>query len=301
MSGKTSTGDPMHVTPGSTLSCSDTPRVQDGPRPPPERGEVGDPTILTITATYRDPPCQIELSKLVQTGGTAKTTTTAALGVLLARSGWALHLVDMDPQASLTRTFDERDPADRLYFSLRDRTGLPVNDIGDGLTLSPSSLTLSQLESELVGKPGREYSLRTSLEQTRVPEDTVILLDCPPSLGILAVNCLCAAGGLIVVVQPGGFELHAVVHLNMTIRGIQELANPDLTLLRTILTNCHKRRSITGRVEEEVARIHNVLGSVREDARLLYATTGGTLVKLNRSNALDDYAEVVERLRVLIV
>ena len=133
-----------------------------------------------------------------------------------------------------------------------------------------------------------------------MPGETVVLLDCPPSLGILAVNCLCAAGGLIVVVQPGGFELHAVVHLDMTIRAIQEQANPGLTVLGTILTNCHKRRNITGRVEEEIARIHNVLGSVRADARLLYATTGGTLTKLKRSNALDDYAEVVERLRTLI-
>ena len=133
-----------------------------------------------------------------------------------------------------------------------------------------------------------------------MPEDTVVLLDCPPSLGILAVNCLCAAGGLIVVVQPGGFELHAVIHLDMTVRAIQQHANPDLTVLGTILTNCHRRRNITGCVEEEIGQIHNILGSVRADARLLYATTGGTLVKLKRSNALDDYAEVVERLRILI-
>lgn len=211
-----------------------------------------------------------------QKGGTAKTTTAAALGVLLGRSGMAVHLVDMDPQASLTRTFGERDPADRLYFSLRDRTGLPINEIGDNLTLSPSSIAVSQLENELIGEPGREYFLRTALEQTRLPEDTVVLLDCPPSLGILAVNCLCAAGGLIVVVQPGGFELHAVIHLNMTVRAIQQQANPDLTVLGTILTNCHRRRNITGRVEEEIGRIHNILGSVRADARLLYATTGGT-------------------------
>lgn len=128
----------------------------------------------------------------------------------------------------------------------------------------------------------------------------IVLLNCPPSLGILAVNCLCAAGGLIVVVQPGGFELHAVIHLDMTIRTIQQQANPDLTVLGTILTNCHRRRNITCRVEEEMGRLHNILGSVRADAILLYATTGGTLVKLKRSNALDDYAEVVKRLRVLI-
>ena len=235
-----------------------------------------------------------------QKGGTAKTTTAAALGVWLSRFGMDVHLVDMDPQASLTRTFGQMDLEDRLYFSVSDRTGLPINNIGNGLTLSPSSLALSQLESELVGEPGREYFLRTSLEQTDFPKDTVVLLDCPPSLGILAVNCLCAAGGLIVVVQPGGFELHAVVQLDMTVRAIQERANPDLTVLGTILTNCHRRRAITVRVQEEIARIHNILGSVRADAQLLYATTGGTLMKLKRSTALDDYAEIAERLRTLI-
>lgn len=235
-----------------------------------------------------------------QKGGTAKTTTTAALGVLLSRCGMAVHLVDMDPQASLTRTFGERDPADRLYCSLRDRTGLPINEIGDNLTLSASSITLSRAETELIGEPGREFFLRTALEKTRLPGDAVVLLDCPPSLGILAVNCLAAAGGLIVVIQPGGFELHAVIHLDMTIRAIQEYVNPDLAVLGTILTNCHKRRAITGRVEEEIAQVHNILGSIRADARLLYATTAGTLVKLNRSNALADYADVAEKLRMLI-
>jgi chromosome partitioning protein len=206
----------------------------------------------------------------------------------------------MDPQASLTHTFGQSDPADRLYVSLKDRAGLPVCGVAPNLTLTPSSLTLSRAESELLTEVGREHFLRTALGRTVLPGNTVTLLDCPPSLGVLAVNCLCAAGGLIVVVQPGGFELHAVVHLDMTIRAIQKQANPDLTVLGTILTNCHRRRAITGRVREEIARIHNVLGTVRTDARLLYATTAGTLLKLKRSNALDDYTQVVERLWTLI-
>ena len=247
---------------------------------------------------------RIDVMKIIaianQKGGTAKTTTTAVLGVLLSRLGLRVHLVDMDPQASLTQTFGQTDPADRLYVSLKDRAGLPVCGVAPNLTLTPSSLTLSRAESELLTEIGREHFLRTALGRTVLPDNTVTLLDCPPSLGVLAVNCLCAAGGLIVVVQPGGFELHAVVHLDMTIRAIQKNAYPDLTVLGTILTNCHKRRAITGRVQEEIARIHNVLGTVRTDARLLYATTAGTLLKLKRSNALADYAQVAERLRGII-
>ena len=235
-----------------------------------------------------------------QKGGTAKTTSVAALGVLLSRSGLRIHLVDMDPQASLTRTFRQTDPADRLYFSLKDRAGLPIVEIASNLTLTPSTLSLARAESELVTEPGREYFLRSALERTKLPEDTLVLLDCPPSLGILAVNCLSTAGGLIVVIQPGGFELHALAHLDMTIRTIQKHANPDLTVIGVIATNCHRRRAITGRVLEEVAQVHHVLGSIRADARLLYATTAGTLLKLKRSNALSDYAQVAEQLRAIV-
>lgn len=235
-----------------------------------------------------------------QKGGTAKTTSVAALGVLLSRSGLRIHLVDMDPQASLTRTFRETDTADRLYFSLKDRAGLPIIEIASNLTLTPSTLTLARAESELITETGREYFLRSALERTELPEDTLVLLDCPPSLGMLSVNCLSTAGGVIVVIQPGGFELHALIHLDMTIHAIQESTNPDLTVIGVIATNCHRRRIITGRVMEEIARLHHVLGAVRADARLLYATTAGTLLKLNRSNAMSDYAQIAEQLRAIL-
>ena len=206
----------------------------------------------------------------------------------------------MDPQASLTRTFREADTADRLYFSLKDRAGLPIIEVASNLTLTPSTLTLARAESELIAETGREYFLRSALERTELPEDTLVLLDCPPSLGMLSVNCLSTAGGVIVVIQPGGFELHALIHLDMTIRTIQEHANPDLMVIGVIATNCHRRRAITGQVMEEIARIHHVLGAVRADARLLYATTAGTLLKLNRSNALSDYAQIAEQLRAIV-
>jgi chromosome partitioning protein len=231
-----------------------------------------------------------------QKGGTAKTTTTAALGVLLGRQGMPVHLVDMDPQASLTRAFGQDDPMDRLYHSLTDRASLPVERLASNLTLSPSTIELSRAETDLLSEPGREYFLRTCLERTPLSEDTVVFLDCPPSLGILVVNCLATAGGLLTVVQPGGFELHALVHLQMTVRVIQERIQPDLLVLGAIITNAHRRRAITQQVAVEVGRVSPVLGIVRSDARLLYATTAGGILELRRSKALDDYARVAKRL-----
>ena len=235
-----------------------------------------------------------------QKGGTAKTTSTAALGVLLSRQGTPVHLVDMDPQASLTRAFGVTDETDRLYNSLTDRAGLPVERVAENLTITPSTIELFRAETELLSEPGRESFLKTCLEKTRLPENAVVLVDCPPSLGVLAVNCLTAAGGLITVVQPGGFELHALVHLHITLDAIQQRVNPDLHVLGAIITNAHRRRSITGQVVQEINRIYPVLGTIRTDARLLYATSSGTLQHLTKSKALEDYEAVIAKLQAIL-
>ena len=231
-----------------------------------------------------------------QKGGTAKTTTAAALGVLLARSGTPTHLVDMDPQASLTRAFGLADESDGLYHALSDRAGLPVRTVSQNLTLTPSNIELGRAETELLGEPGREFFLRTSLQKTPLPGNTIVLLDCPPSLGVLAVNCLATAGGMIAVIQPGGFELHALAHLHITAQAIRERVNPDLHVLGAVITNAHRRRKITQQVCLEVSHVYPLLGTVRADSRLLYATTAGTIDRLKTSKALDDYAKVVEQL-----
>lgn len=236
-----------------------------------------------------------------QKGGTAKTTTAAALAVLLARSGVPTHLIDMDPQASLTRAFGVVDEADRLYCALTDRAGLPVKTVSQNLTLTPSSIELGRAETELLSETGREFFLRTSLEKTNLADNTIVLLDCPPSLGVLSVNCLTTAGGMIAVIQPGGFELHALAHLHVTTQAIQERVNPDLRVLGAVITNAHRRRKITGQVCAEVGRLYPVLGTVRADARLLYATTAGAIHRLNTSKALGDYAKVVEQLKPVLL
>ena len=123
-----------------------------------------------------------------------------------------------------------------------------------------------------------------------MPGNAVVLLDCPPSLGVLSVNCLTTAGGMIAVIQPGGFELHALTHLHMTVDAIRQRVNPDLHVLGAIITNAHQRRTITGQVAAEISRLYPVLGTVRSDSKLLYATTAGQIQRLTTSKALNDYA-----------
>ena len=232
-----------------------------------------------------------------QKGGVGKTTSTAALAVLLSRGGHRVHMVDMDPQASLTASFGQNDPDGLLYQAMTNRTGLSVVPLSEALSITPSSIDLARGETQFVGETGREYLLKTCLERTELTPETTVLVDCPPSLGVLSVNCLTAAHKLVVVVQPGGFELRALAHLEEVIRLLQERVNKELSIVGAILTNCHPRRAINAQVEEEVRRLYPVLGQVRTDSKLLYATTEGSVKDLTRSGALDDYANVVTRLK----
>ncbi len=235
-----------------------------------------------------------------QKGGTGKTTTAAALGVLLSRSGIPTHLIDMDPQASLSTAFGMVDATGRLYEALQSRAPLPLLQVAKNLTITPSSIDLSRGETQFISEPGREFLLRDCLEATVLTPDATILIDCPPSLGILSLACLTAATGLCVVVQPGGFELKTLVHLQETVTVLRHRINPRLLVLGAVLTNCHPRRAITEQVHEEVSRTYRVLGQVRADARILYATTAGKVYHLTRSKALDDYRDVVENFKKVL-
>ena len=235
-----------------------------------------------------------------QKGGVGKTTTAASLAVLMARRGAHIHLIDMDPQASLTSTFGYVDQEGLLYQAISERQPLPIVPLVDRITITPSNEALSVLQTQLHSEPGREYALKDSLENTQFPDDAIVIIDSPPSLDVLSLNCLTAAQKLIVAVQPGGYELKALGRLRDTVNKIRHRLNPSLEILGAILTNCRTQRAITQQVHEQLARVYPVLGLVRSDAELLYATTDGTIANLRRSNAFDDYDGVVNKLEEII-
>jgi chromosome partitioning protein len=236
-----------------------------------------------------------------QKGGTSKTTTAAALAVLLSRRGVRVHVADLDPQASLTSALGRRDDDGLLYHAMVERQPLPVVPVADNLTLTPSSVDLARAESQLVAEAGREMILRDLLARSGLGDDTLVILDCPPSLGVLALNCLTAADKLLVTVQPGGFELQALARLQQTVQILHERVNSRLETVGVVLTNCVLRRSITAQIQNEIGRYYPVLGLIRTDAQLLYATTAGTLLELQNSRALDDYDQVAKKLEKLVL
>jgi chromosome partitioning protein len=234
-----------------------------------------------------------------QKGGTAKTTTSAALAVMLSRRGRKVHLIDMDPQASLTAAFGVQEPDGLLYLALKNGAGLPVVPLSETLSLTPSSIDLASGESEFIAATSREYLLKTCMEKTdAIGQGRSIIIDCPPSLGVLAVNCLAAATSLAVVVQPGGFELRALAHLERVVHLLKQRVNPGLSIVGGIITNCQRRPVINRQVQNEIARLYTDLGLVRSDMHMLNATTEGGILDLKESVsiALQDYGQVLNKL-----
>lgn len=235
-----------------------------------------------------------------QKGGVGKTTSAAALGVILSRKGHRVHLIDADPQADLTSAFGKHDPEGLLYRAMGEQTPLPVVSLSENLSLTPSSIDLTRGESNFLSEHGREFLLQGSLKKTDLPDDTIVIIDCPPSLALLTVNCLAAADKLVVTVHPGGFEMKALVHLHQTVTHLQKRINPQLELVGVLLTICDMRKSIVEQVMKEVRKKYKLLGVVRQDTQLEYSTARGDVLDLERSHAMGEYAKVTNRLERIL-
>ncbi len=229
-----------------------------------------------------------------QTGGVGKTTSAAALGVILSRNGHKVHLIDCDPQADLTSAFGKHDPDGLLYRALGEQTSLPVIQLSETLSLTPSSIDLTRGEANFLAETGREFLLQGSLKKTDLPDDTIVIIDCPPSLALLTVNCLATADTLLVTVHPGGFEMKALVHLQQTVTQLQKRINRRLELAGVLLTICDMRKLITKDVIREMKLRYRLFGLVRQEARISYATSRGEILELTDSEAMGEYARIAK-------
>ena len=181
-------------------------------------------------------------SSASQKGGVGKTTTSITIAAGLAHKGKKALLVDMDSQANsskvLLHDYKNIRPEDTVYRTIIKREPLPIYPSSSvpGLDIVPSHIFLAETDTSLASATDhREARLKRELDKVKVDYDTIIL-DCPPSLGWLTLNAFTASDQIIIVVEPGYFELDSITQIIRTIKTVQSEFNPKL-VLRGILLN----------------------------------------------------------------
>lgn len=173
-----------------------------------------------------------------QKGGVAKTTTTANLGAALAEAGKHVCLIDMDPQAHLSINYGiEPDNVEKSLYTMLVEEGSfleAMQRLDKRVALVPSSIDLAAAEVELVNVAGRETLLRNRLAAEH--DFDFVLLDCPPSLGLLTVNALAAATDVIIPMQAHFLALQGVGKLLETVSLVSKEINPQLKVAGIVLT-----------------------------------------------------------------
>lgn len=191
-----------------------------------------------------------------------KTTTTVNLATALAAVGRKVLIIDLDPQgnASTGLGITQGRRASSSYNLLLGEKTVPdtvqTTEI-PGLSIIPANIDLSGAEIELVTLRAREYRLRKALEEADLPYD-YIMIDCPPSLGLLTLNALAASDAVLIPLQCEFYALEGLSHLLKTIELVKGALNPGLAIHGVILTMYDRRNKLTEQIEADV---REVLGS----------------------------------------
>jgi chromosome partitioning protein len=241
-----------------------------------------------------------------QKGGVGKTTTALNLGAYLAASGQRILVVDTDSQANATTSLGI--DRSRLNHSLYDAlvAGVPLSQVilptgHQRLWLAPGTAALAGAEVELVNLPHREHRLTRALAPVS-PEYDIILIDCPPSLGLLTVNALTAAeSGVLIPVQCEYLALEGLGHLLRTIKLVRESLNPGLRIAGLVLTMYDSRTNIARQVVDEVRRYfpgHVFRAIIPRSVRLAEAPSYGEtiLTYAPHSAGAEAYAALAQEL-----